>query len=77
MEGPGSDEMERALHATFCAAANQLTQLYRMSLQQQRTAYLEGYQRALETVVRWTFQHIQVRFRFSEIMYVFQLSSFV
>ena len=43
---------EKILRASFCGAANHLTQLYMASLKQEKLAYKRGYCHAIETIIR-------------------------
>ncbi|KAL6075221.1 Myelin transcription factor 1-like, a [Balamuthia mandrillaris] len=44
---------EKTLRESFCGAANHLTQLYIMSLRQEKLAFKKGYCDAMEEVMRW------------------------
>jgi hypothetical protein len=47
----GMESIEKLLKTSFAGAANQLTQLYVTSLQQQKHSYLAGYTAAMEIVI--------------------------
>jgi hypothetical protein len=47
----GMESIEKLLKTSFAGAANQLTQLYVTSLQQQKHSYLAGYNAAMEIVI--------------------------
>eukprot|EP00252_Welwitschia_mirabilis_P000857 TRINITY_DN10835_c0_g1_i1.p1 TRINITY_DN10835_c0_g1~~TRINITY_DN10835_c0_g1_i1.p1 ORF type:complete len:252 (-),score=51.17 TRINITY_DN10835_c0_g1_i1:221-976(-) len=52
-ENTGLDEIDKTMYATFCSAANSLSQLYTQGQHQQKLAFQEGERHSLEKMLQW------------------------
>lgn len=47
------DEVDRTMYATFCSAANSLSQLYTQTMNQQKLSFQAGERHGLEKLYHW------------------------
>ncbi|CBI18241.3 unnamed protein product, partial [Vitis vinifera] len=47
------DEVDRTMYATFCSAANSLSQLYTQTMNQQKLSFQAGERHGLEKLYQW------------------------
>ncbi|KAJ7552876.1 hypothetical protein O6H91_06G073900 [Diphasiastrum complanatum] len=52
-ESPRLDEMDRNMYATFCTAANSISQLYTQAQQQEKIAFQAGERHCAEKLYHW------------------------
>ncbi|XP_062028449.1 uncharacterized protein LOC133744336 [Rosa rugosa] len=47
------DEVDRSMHASFCSAANSLSQLYTQGMNNQKLSFQAGERHALDKIYQW------------------------